>query len=295
MSTGATLTASVIRLPGGRELSYSEFGDPAGIPVFGFHGTPGSRLQVVPTATTPLPPGHRLIVTDRPGYGHSTFYPERRLTDWPNDVATLADYLGIERFAVFGISGGGPHALACAHALAPRLIGVGCVSGVGPLWDPAATQGMLPLNRWLTVLSKHARPLMRLLMRAQVALLRRDPERAFEMLRRQLPEADRAILAEPAFHAALVDDMSRSSATAGLAAAQDFELFAAPWGFSLSDIRIPVHFWQGGVDRNVPAPHAELMAKQVKGAVLHRYPDEGHFLVVRRFAEIFTTITDSSG
>ena len=148
--TATTLTASVLRLPGGRELSYCEFGDRAGIPVFGFHGTPGSRLQVAPTAVTPLPPGIRLIVPDRPGYGHSTFYPERRLTDWPNDVAAIADYLGIDRFAAFGLSGGGPHVLACAHALAPRLIGVGCVSGVGPLWDPAAAQGMLPLNRWLT-------------------------------------------------------------------------------------------------------------------------------------------------
>ena len=75
MTNAATLTASVIRFPDGRELSFCEFGDRAGIPVFGFHGTPGSRLQVAPTAVTPLPPGYRLIVPDRPGYGHSTFYP----------------------------------------------------------------------------------------------------------------------------------------------------------------------------------------------------------------------------
>jgi pimeloyl-ACP methyl ester carboxylesterase len=287
----ATLTASVVRLPGGRELSFCEFGERDGIPVFAFHGTPGSRLQVAPTAATPLPPGYRLIAPDRPGYGHSTFDPERALTDWPDDVARLADFLGIDRFAVFGISGGGPHALACAHALASRLIGVGCVSGVGPLWDPAATEGMLPLNRWLTTLAKRARPVLRMLMRAQVAMLKRNPQRAFEMLIRQLPPADRAIFADSEFLAALVEDARHSSATAGLAAAQDFALFAAPWGFSLRDIRMPVHFWQGGVDRNVPAPHAELMAAQVPGAVLHRYPEEGHFLVVRRFGEIVSTIT----
>src|SRR4029450_3396531 len=152
MTNAATLTASVIRLPDGRDLSFCEFGDRDGIPVFAFHGTPGSRLQVAPTDATPLPPGYRLIVPDRPGYGHSAFYSERRLIDWPKDVATLADFLAIERFARSGLSGGGPHVLACAHALAPRLIGVGCVSGVGPLWDPAAAEGMLALNRWLTVL-----------------------------------------------------------------------------------------------------------------------------------------------
>lgn len=291
MANAATLTASVIRLPGGRDLSFCEFGERDGIPVFGFHGTPGSRLQVAPTAATPLPPGYRLIVPDRPGYGHSTFYAERRLTDWPGDIAALADYLGIERFAAFGVSGGGPHVLACAHALAPRLIGVGCVSGVGPLWDPAATKGMLALNRWLTVLARNAGPLMRALMKFQVSTMKRNPERGFDMLARQLPEADRAILADPAFRAMMIEETRTNSATAGLAAAQDFALFAAPWGFSLTDIRTRVHFWQGGQDRNVPAPHAELLAAQVKDGVLHRYPDEGHFLVVPRFSEIIATIT----
>jgi len=289
--TATTLTASVLRLPGGRELSYCEFGDRSGIPVFGFHGTPGSRLQVAPTAVTPLPSGIRLIVPDRPGYGHSTFYPERRLTDWPGDVTAIADYLGIDRFAAFGISGGGPHVLACAHALAPRLIGIGCVSGVGPLWDPAANEGMLALNRWLAVLARRAAPLMRTLMKAQVAIMKRNPERGFDMLARQLPHADRVILANPAFRAALIDETRNNSATTGLAAAQDFELFAAPWGFLLSDIRTRVHFWQGGLDRNVPAAHAELMAAQVKDAVLHRYPNDGHFLVVPRFSEVISTIT----
>ena len=266
-------------------------GDRSGIPVFGFHGTPGSRLQVAPTAVTPLPSGIRLIVPDRPGYGHSTFYPERRLTDWPGDVTAIADYLGIDRFAAFGISGGGPHVLACAHALAPRLIGIGCVSGVGPLWDPAAAQGMLPLNRWLTMLARHARPLLRALMKFQVSIMKRNPERGLDMLSRQLPEPDQVILANPAFRAMMIDETRNNSTTTGLAAAQDFELFAAPWGFSLGDIRTRVHFWQGGLDRNVPAPHAELMASQVKDAVLHRYPDEGHFLVVPRFAEVFAAIT----
>ncbi len=291
MANAATHTATVIRLANGRDLSFCEFGDRRGIPVFGFHGTPGSRLQVAPTEATPLPPGYRLIVPDRPGYGHSTFYAARRLTDWPNDVAAVADYLGIDRFAAFGLSGGGPHVLACAHALAPRLIGVGCVSGVGPLWDPAAAEGMMPLNRWLTVLSRHARPLLRALMKLQTAAMKRNPERAFDMLSRQLPRSDQMILANPAFRSALIEEARNNSPTAGLAAAQDFELFAAPWGFSLGDIRTRVHFWQGGLDRNVPAPHVDLMARQVKDAVLHKYPDEGHFLVVPRFGEVIATIT----
>jgi len=289
--TGIERTATVIELLDGRYLGFAEYGDPHGVPVFCFHGTPGSRLQIAPSASRPVPPGLRLIAPDRPGYGFSTFYRERRLVDWPNDVAALADYLGIERFAVMGISGGGPHALVCAHALGARLIGVGCVSGVGPLGDPSAQEGMMFLNRLLTTLAQRARPLMRGMMKMQANAMQRDPEKQFDALLGRLPQADRDILADPEFRAQMVDDFRRGSATAALAAAQDFEIFAGDWGFSLGDIAVKVHYWQGGVDRNVPAHHAELMAARTPGAELHRYPDEGHFLIVKRIDEILSTIT----
>ena len=294
MSGRAELAASVVLLPNGRYLGYREYGDPRGVPVFGFHGTPGSRLQVAPTSSAPLPANVRLIAPDRPGYGFSTFYRERRLTDWPRDVAALADHLGIDRFAVFGVSGGGPHALVCAHALAPRLIGVACVSGVGPLSDPRAAEGMMTLNRVITALSRHARWLVRMLMRAQFRMVGRDPERAFALMERQLPAPDREILSDAEFRAHLVDDLRLNSPTAPLAAAQDFELFSRDWGFALEEIAIPVHFWQGSVDRNVPAPHVDLMASRTPNATVHRYPGEGHFLVAKRLGEIIATITTAS-
>jgi len=288
---GVELTATVVELPDGRCLAFREYGDPRGVPVFCFHGTPGSRLQVAPTSKMPLPAGIRVIAPDRPGYGLSTYYAERRLVDWPRDVAALARFLGIERFAAMGISGGGPHVLACAHALGPRLIGVGCVSGVGPLGDPRANENMMFLNRMLNVLTKHARPVMVGMMKLQTRSMRRDPDAAYDALLKRLPQADRDVLADPEFRAHMLDDFRRSAPTSALAAAQDFELFAADWGFSLGDIEVPVHYWQGGVDRNVPAHHAELMASRTPRAVLHRYPDEGHFLVVARLGEILAAIT----
>jgi pimeloyl-ACP methyl ester carboxylesterase len=282
--------ATVLRLPDGRDLGYCEFGDPGGIPIIGFHGTPGSRLQLSPTPTSPLPAGYRLISPDRPGYGFSTFYKERRLIDWPRDVEALADHLELDRFAVLGISGGGPHVLVCAHALATRLIGVACVSGVGPLADPQATDGMLALNRWITTLSRRAPWLVRGLFRLQTRYLMRNPERALDMMTRQLPEADRKILSESEFRALLIDDFAHSSHTAPFAAAQDFQLFSRDWGFRLEDIPIRVHYWQGSVDRNVPAHHADLLVSRTPHATLHRYEGEGHFLIVPRLAEILQTI-----
>src|SRR5437667_4531585 len=95
----------IFDLPDGRELAWSEAGDPVGAPVFAFHGTPGSRRQLLFDAAPLLAARVRFIAPDRPGYGHSTFHPGRTLRDWAGDVAALADHLGIERFAVLGISG----------------------------------------------------------------------------------------------------------------------------------------------------------------------------------------------
>jgi pimeloyl-ACP methyl ester carboxylesterase len=53
--------------------------------------------------------GVRHIQLDRPGFGLSDFQPGRTVLDWPDDVAHVADLLGIERFAVIGVSGRGPY------------------------------------------------------------------------------------------------------------------------------------------------------------------------------------------
>ena len=109
-----------IKLRDGRTLGYAEYGDRNGVPVVFFHGTPGSRLMAVP-AWNDTSLGIRLIAPDRPGLGLSTYLPHRTLLNWPGDVAELADALKLEKFIVAGVSGGGPHSLACAYALPDRV------------------------------------------------------------------------------------------------------------------------------------------------------------------------------
>ena len=104
-------------LPDGRSLGYAAYGDPQGKPLFFFHGFPSSRLEAQFTEGVAGRLGARIIAIDRPGFGRSDFKKERRIRDWPDDVLALADALGIDRFAVLGVSGGGPYAAACAHVL----------------------------------------------------------------------------------------------------------------------------------------------------------------------------------
>ena len=273
-------------LSDGRDLGWLELGDPSGTPVFAFHGTPGSRLQLAIDDSRIRTAGMRLVCPDRPGYGLSTFHPRRRLIDWPADVAHLADHLDVERFAVMGISGGGPHSAVCAALLGDRVTSAAIVSGVGPLADPRATEGMMRSNRIFTALARRRSRALHVALKLQVAGLRRWPARSFDLLVKQLPAADAAVLARPEVRAMLEFDAVRSSRTAGMAAVQDFELFAADWGFDLSRIEVPVHIWQGDADLNVPPHHAHLLHDAIPGSVLHEFPGEGHFMAFDHFDDI---------
>jgi pimeloyl-ACP methyl ester carboxylesterase len=281
----------IMELADGRELAWTEFGDPSGKPVIGFHGTPGSRLQLVVDEEPVRTAGVRLISVDRPGYGHSTYQVGRRLVDWPDDVGQLADHVGLDRFGVIGISGGGPHSLVCAALLPDRVAVAGVLSGVGPLAAPGAEEGMMPTNVFITRVGRHtARPLA-VVFGGMTRAQRRWPEQSLRMMANQLPEADAAIINRPDVRRMFMSEARRASATSGKAAAQDFELFTRDWGFRLEDIAVPVHLWQGDADRNVPYAHAKAMSAAIPDAVLHEAPGEGHMMSLDRIGGILSTLT----
>jgi pimeloyl-ACP methyl ester carboxylesterase len=121
-----------ILLSSGRRLEVSEGGDLNGLPVFILHGTPGSRL-LYPQHLVDAERRHiRLIGHNRPGYGGSTPLPGRTIVETASDVAAIADHLGLDRFAVWGVSGGGAPALGCASALPRRVVAVSSVAGIAP-------------------------------------------------------------------------------------------------------------------------------------------------------------------
>ena len=110
-----------ITISDGRQIQIIEAGQPDGIPILVHNGTPGSRLLNPPWIEDAETRGIRLISYDRPGYGGSTPQPGRTVASAAADVAAIAKALGLSRLGVWGISGGGPHALACA-ALLPDLV-----------------------------------------------------------------------------------------------------------------------------------------------------------------------------
>jgi pimeloyl-ACP methyl ester carboxylesterase len=189
-----------------------------------------------------------------------------------------------------GVSGGGPHAAVCAALARDRVTAAAIVSGVGPLADPKAAEGMMRANRILTALARRRSRVVRLAVAVQVAIARRWPNRAVEFMTKQLPAPDVAVLSRPEVRAVFERDAAHSSRTTARAAAQDFELFATDWGFDLAAIKIAVHIWQGDADRNVPPQHARLMHDAITTSILHECPGEGHLMAFDHLQEIVNTL-----
>jgi pimeloyl-ACP methyl ester carboxylesterase len=174
--------ACVLRLRDGRRLGYAEYGDRHGRPVVFFHGTPGSRKIAGVAHRVATARAVRVIAPDRPGFGLSDFQPARRLIDWPADVLDLADALGLERFAVAGVSGGGPYVAACARRLADRLTHAGIISGMGPVDDRALVAGLGAGYRAGLTLVRSAPVVARLLLALAARGVQHLPQRLFDRL-----------------------------------------------------------------------------------------------------------------
>ena len=166
------------RLPDGRMLGYADYGDPSGDPVFFFHGWPSSRYQGKLLHELAAERGLRLLALDRPGVGLSDPLPGRGFASWPDDVAGIADALGIGRFKIYGISGGGPYTLATAAALPERVTAAAVICGAPPLGDAADRANMHWAYRTLTNLKQLRRAVTPGIIAASRWMIARGAERA---------------------------------------------------------------------------------------------------------------------
>jgi len=265
-------------LPEGRRLSFAEFGRANGRPVFWFHGTPGACRQIPNAARqAALERDIRLIGVDRPGAGTSTPHLYDRILDWATDFAFVADRLEIDRCAVVGLSGGGPYALACCAALPSRIAAAAVLGGVAPTMGPDATRGgVVGRTAVLHPLVSTLRTPLSFGFATFVWGLRPFVSQAFELYARISPEGDRRVFARPDMKEMFLDDILTGSKPGLRAPVFDLLLFWRPWGFSLSDVRVPTHFWHGDSDNIVPLAHGQHMASLVQNAAVTIRPGESH-------------------
>ena len=278
-----------IKLPDGRRLSYAENGDPKGTPILFFHGTPSSRYLRFPDDSFTGSLGIRLITIDRPGFGLSDHQPNRQLLDWPDDVEALANALEIDRFAVAGISGGGPYVLTCAYKLPHRITKAGSISGVGPTDVEELYDDMYPERKKAVKLARSApwllKPLIGLTHNPQ-----RNIEKYFQDVFDKSCQSDQEILNRPEIKSLMIKSWLEGTRQGVGGFACDGIIMSHPWGFNLEDIQVKVLMWHGDADTSTPLVMAEYITSRIPDCQLKVYPGEGHFLLFKKWEEILTSL-----
>lgn len=269
----------ILRLPGDRQISLEQSGDPHGVPVFLHHGVPGSGDGPKPRAGVLYRLGINLISYDRPGYGRSTPQPGRRVADAAHDLALIADQLRLETFAVLGRSGGGPHALACAALLPDRVTKVAAMVSVAPSnaigldWFGQMVESNVAAYR--TASTDRARLVERLRLRA--GRVRDDPAYLMEELRREMTPADLSIVDDETIREQLLRTYRKALGEGPYGWIDDVLALRDDWGFRLEEIRVSVRLWHGADDRFAPVSHTRWLAERIPTATMEVQPGVAHF------------------
>jgi pimeloyl-ACP methyl ester carboxylesterase len=291
----APLVEGTVTVEDGRRLGFAEFGVPHGRAVLWMHGTPGARRQIPQAARLAAAElGLRLIGVDRPGVGHSTPHLYDSLTGFAADLEYVLDRLGIDEFAMLGLSGGGPYVLACAAMMPDRMTVGGVLGGVAPTVGPdAAVGGVVALAARFAPAVAGLRGPLSWLVAGFFWSTRPMAVPAFRLYARFSPEGDRAVFARPEMRAMFLDDLLTGGRPGLRAPVYDVVLFGRDWGFALEDVRLPIHWWHGDADHIVPLAHGEHVVARLPDAQLYVRPGESHLGTLGVAEEILGTLLDT--
>lgn len=252
-----------MKLADGRTLHvYDTGGD--GLAVFWHHGTPNTGAPPEPLFRS----GVRWVSYDRPGYGGSTPYPGRTIGSAAAYTASVADELGIDRFAVVGHSGGGPHALACAALLPERVVAAVSMAGLAP-FDAEGID-------WFAGMADSGVASLRA---AEAGRAAKEKHEASDV--EYDPEFTPADLAALSGDWSWLNSVVGPAVEAGPGGLIDDDLaYVTPWGFDPSQVLAPTLLLHGGRDRVIPSSHGLWLAAHCPGAELRLAQDDGHISIL---------------
>jgi len=272
-----------VSLPDGRNLGYLIVGK--GKPVFYFHGLPGSRLDVL--LQKGMSSMHlQMIGVDRPGFGLSTFAPNRRVGDFAADISFLANHLEIGKFALLGISGGAHYVITCSALLAKYVTRAVVISGASLPLDTSEMSRMSKLFFTLGTMPIVGAFLQKK-QRDRIFKISKDPDAYMEskQVRRMLenvPKDEAKLFLDSEFQNVLFRssvEAYRQGSDSIRAMIQEVKLMKRGWEVDLSHIPSGlIYIWHGTADRNAPVSNAYKNAKAIPGAHLEIFEGGGHVL-----------------
>jgi pimeloyl-ACP methyl ester carboxylesterase len=262
-------TQHVVTTADGRSLAVRDAGVLDGPALVAQHGSPGAGRFYGSELASAHEKGLRLITYDRPGYGGSSPSRGRTVADAAGDVATILDALGVDRFATYGWSGGGPHALACAALLPDRCAAACSIAGVAPFdadgLDWMAGMGEGNIAEFGTALEGRE-PLTEYCRADAAGIMAATADDLAGALRPHLSDVDSAALTGEL--AAYLAEILHAALAPGVEGWVDDDIvFTSPWGFDPAAITVPLLVLQGEHDVMVPPDHGRWL--------LARLPAEG--------------------
>lgn len=275
--------------PHGRALDVECSGPSEGEVVLYHKGTPDSGSMFSPLVAAGAEQGLRHVTYSRPGYGRSARQEGRTVADCVADVTAILDDLGVDRFFTVGLSGGGPHALACAALLPERVLAAATIASVAP-WgaeglDWLGGMGKENLDEFGAALAGEAQ-LREYLEREGPGLAELSGEQLIAALGDLVSDVDRQTLSGE-FGEHLAGCLREGLVNGIWGWCDDDIAFLADWGFELPGIQVPVTIWQGAQDRMVPSAHGRWLAEHTGGARAQLRPEHGHLsLAVGAYREI---------
>lgn len=283
----------LVHLRDGRALGYLAVGRRDGPLVLHCHGSGSSRLEGLFFAEAADKLGVWVVAPDRPGIGRSDPWSYANPLSWAEDAVQLCDHLGAQRFAVQGLSNGGPYALACARALAGRVTACGLISTVSSP-DLIIREGPL----WMRALWRFARRHPRMF-RAYIRMVVPDraltvtaAERTIKATGRWMSRADRLAFGTPDARGLLARTLAEHRRQGSVGGRYEVEVGMRPWGFAPQEVTVPVRLWHGEDDRVMPVAPARALAALLPHCTSSFLPGEGHFsIVATRSVEILAAMT----
>ena len=274
----------------GRGVGIYEYGDPAGSPVMVLHGTPACGAGFAWADGPARERGLRLIAPDRPGVGISSRLDRWTVADYPAQLGRLADALQIDRFAVWGYSGGGPYAAACAALMADRVSTAAVVAGIGQMGVWAKADDFEKTDRQMLGLATSRPAIARAILGVTARLARMSPKSAMKSFAKQLSDSDREILPTLGTPAEAMALFTHAFLRGAHGVVADYAAIARPWGVAVERTEIPVAIFHGDADTMVPLRHSEELAARVPNARLTVWPGAGHLGTVGHVGEVLDAV-----
>lgn len=278
-----------VKLIDGRKLTYFDNGVNSAAALIMHHGTPGLGDLWGTWLDAALAKGVRAVSFSRAGYPGSDGAPGRNVSETGLDFEQLLSRLGITEFVSIGWSGGGPFALRSTFSQGSK--GADLLAGVAPYEEMGAD--------WFIGLNESDTP-------ESIGKLTESFESALESSIEEIDGIEE-VWTEELFTKG-VESRSNYSDFVGLYAifnkiaakslvsavrpditgyAEDNHMIFRPWGFSVSQVTLPVSIWNGALDKAVSPNMAKWQHEQIKGSTIHILEDQNHFTpMVENMAEI---------